>query len=159
MGITVISPMAQTIECVIMTLEGLVLFDTRYDQGLIIDRAIPPFDRIEFAKGLMEDIRLIFFKPDGQLIGAGILEDGSSICRYKNLEGETIDIVTFVDNAWEIRQYGRDLRLSRTVRASSQTKASDSSQRVIPRRLELKAHGLPGYELSMSLVSAFSLSD
>ena len=159
MGITVISPMTQTIECVIMTLEGFVLFDTRYDQGLTIGRAIPPFDSIEFAKGLMEDIRLIFFKPDGQFIGAGVLEDGSSICRYKNLEGGTIDIVTFLDNAWEIRQYGRNLRLARTVRASSQTKASDSSQQVIPSRLELKAHGTPGYELSMNLVSAFSLSE
>ena len=159
MGITAISPMTETIECVIMTLEGFVLFDARYDQELRTNRAIPPFDKIEFTKGLMKDIRLIFFKPDGPFVGSGILEDGSPICRYQNSEGGTIDIITLPDNAWEIRQYGRDLRLSRTVRASSPTKASRSGQRVIPSRLELKAHGTPGYELSMNLVSAFSLSD
>lgn len=158
MGITVISPMTETIECVMMTLEGFVLFDARYDQGLMISRAIPPFDRIEFAKGLMKDIRLIFFKPDGPFAGSGILEDGSPVCRYQDSKGGTIDIITFPDNAWEIRQYGRDLRLSRTVRASFPTKASCPSQRVIASRLELKAHGPLGYELSMNLVSAFSLS-
>jgi hypothetical protein len=142
-----------------MTLEGFVLFDARYDQGLTTNRAIPPFDRIEFAKGLMKDIRLIFFKPDGPFVGSGILKDGSPICRYQNPEGRIIDIITFPDNAWEIRQYDKDLRLARTIRASLPTTADGSSQRVIPRRLELKAHGPPGYELSMSLVSAFSLSE
>lgn len=158
MGVTVISPMTKTVECVIMTLEGFVLFDARHDQGLTTNRAIPPFDRIGFAKGLMEDIRLIFFKPGERFIGSGILEDGSPVCRYQDLEGRTIDIITFQDKSWEIRQYGSDLRLSRTVRAGSPTKA-DGCQRVIPSRLELKAHGLLGYELSMNLVSAFLLSE
>ena len=116
MGITVISPMTETIECVIMTLEGFVLFDAQYDQGLMINRAISPFDRIEFAKGLMEDIRLIFFKPDGPFVGSGILEDGSPVCRYKNFEGRVIDIITFPDNAWEIRKYGGEPgKSSRTI--------------------------------------------
>jgi hypothetical protein len=159
MGITVISPVTETIDCVIMTLEGFVLFDARYDQGLITNRAIAPFDRIEFAKGLMDDIRLIFFKPDGPLIGSGILEDGSPVCRYQDFEGKTIDIITFPDNSWEIRQYGKDLRLARTVTASSPKKAGRSGQQVVPDRLELKVHGLLGYELSMNLVSAFSLSE
>jgi hypothetical protein len=159
MGITVISPMTETIECVIMTLEGFVLFDARHDQGLMISRAISPFDKIEFAKGLMKDIRLIFFKPDGPFVGSGILEGGSPICRYQNFDGRIIDIITFPDNAWEIRQYGRDLRISRTVRASSPTKVGRSGRRVIPSRLELRAQGLLGYELSMNLVSAFLLSE
>jgi hypothetical protein len=158
-GVTVISPMTGSIDCVIMTLEGFVLFNARSDQGLVVNRALAPFDKIEFAKGLMRDIRLIFLQPDGCFVGAGLLEDGFPTCRYETREGETIDIVTFSDGSWEIRRYGTTRRLTRTIRASHPVRAGCFAEGAIPSRLELKAYGLWGYELSMDLVSASRLSE
>ena len=84
MGVTVISPEERKIESVIMTIEGFVFLDAYYDQKVVINRGIPPFDSIDFARGMMDDIKLIFFKPEGGLIESGMSDDGSYLCRYKN---------------------------------------------------------------------------
>jgi hypothetical protein len=48
-GITAISPEEEKIESVIMTIEGFVFLDAYYDQKVVINRAIPPFDSIDFV--------------------------------------------------------------------------------------------------------------
>jgi len=157
-GVTVISSDPRSIACVIMSLEGFVLFDARQEQDLVIKRAIAPFEKKAFAEGLMKDIQLIFFKPDGQLIGSGVLENGSPLCRYQISDGRIVDIVTNSDNTWEIRQYNKDLRLTRTVKAWPPDDAGSVDNRHIPGRLELKTHGFHGYRLAMTLVDAVPLS-
>ena len=49
MGVTVISSRDRIAHCVLMTIEGLVVFDARYDQELVINRAVAPFDREGFG--------------------------------------------------------------------------------------------------------------
>jgi hypothetical protein len=107
----------------------------------------------------MKDIQLIFFKPDGKLIGPGVLENGSPLCRYQITDGKIIDIVTNSDNTWEIRQYNKDLRLTRTVRAWPPNDAGSGDNQHIPKRLELKSRGFHGYRLAMTLVDAVLLSE
>lgn len=158
MGVTVISSKSRSVACVIMSLEGFVLFDARQDQDLVIKRAISLFEKKAFAEGLMKDIQLIFFKPNGPLIESGVLENGSPLYRYQIPDGRIIDIVTTPDNTWEIRQYSKDLRLTRTVKAWPPKDAGSADKRCIPGKLELKAHGFLGYELAMTLVDAVLLS-
>jgi len=141
-----------------MSLEGFVFFEARQDKEIVISRAIFPFDKKEFAEGLMRDIRLIFFKPDGPLVDSGVLENNSPICRYQSSDGRIIDIITSSDNTWEIRQYSEDLRLSRTIKAGSLRKEDPSDQWPLPGRLELISHGSPGYKLTMTLVDAVLLT-
>ena len=75
-GVTEVSSNPKRIHAVMMTIEGLVLFDALEDDKLTINRSVAPFDSIDFAKGLMEDIRFVFLKPDGEPIVAGITENG-----------------------------------------------------------------------------------
>jgi len=151
-GICLISSETGTIHSVIMTIEGFVLFDARYDGELLVSRSIPPFDTPGFARGQMEDMKLIFFRPEGKPIRTGILENGSPACRYENSDGMTVDVIIRPDNSWEIRKYGRNAKLVRTVRAF-RGQAADQKW-VPPERLELTAHGMMGYSLILKLMQA-----
>jgi hypothetical protein len=157
MGVSIISPAGRTADCILMTIEGLVVFDARYDRQLVVDRAIPPFDSDDFAQGLIKDIQLIFFPPQGPLAETGILENGSSICRHQQPGGQIVDVIIGNGQDWELRQYGRDLRLSRTVKAVYGKNDGASVPSGIPARLELTAHGHPGYTLTMDLLEAVQL--
>jgi hypothetical protein len=152
-GITVISPQTGTIHCVVMTIEGLVVFDAQYRQKVIINRGIPPFDSTNFARDLINNIKLVFFKPDGQLIEFGRQNNGSYVCRYRNNNGTIVDVITNKDNTWIIRQYNNKFCLTHTVRACLPKKLS-VSQKMFPGRLELISHGTVGYSLVLELINA-----
>ncbi len=156
-GVTVLSPKTGMIECVMMTIEGIVLFDARYDGQMVIHRALPPFDSMDFARGLMDDVRLMFFPPGGPLIASGISEDGASICRYRTDRGMMVDIVIHGDHVWEIRQYDQDSRLVRSLKTGSDRRGTAGSQNPIPVRLELTAFGSSEYALTLNLIEAREL--
>ncbi len=157
MGVTVISSRNKSAQCVLMTIEGLVVFDVRYDQELVINRAVAPFDQEGFAAGLISDIQLIFFMPQGPLVETGNDPNGASVCRYQTPDGGIVDLVIHGDRSWQIRQYSRQLRLIRTVTAVFGKENPAAEQAAIPVRLELTAHGVAGYNLIMDLVEAVPL--
>jgi hypothetical protein len=153
-GVTALFPKTGVIECAMMTVEGLVLFDARYDGRMVIRRALPPFDSMTFARGLINDIKLIFFPPDGPLIGSGRSDDGAFICRYRTDSGMTVDIIIHEDHLWEIRQYDRDSRLIRSLETDPDSRGSAGSQNPIPARLKLTAFGPFEYVLTLDLIEA-----
>ncbi len=148
-GVSVIDE--PVIECALMTIEGFILFQARYDKELEIIRAVPPFDNREFAGGLISDLQLIFFKPPAEEIISGKLADGSRLCRYLEKNGQCADIVFLPDHGWEINQYGPDKSRRRTITARVQP---ESRQWRPPEYLELKADDFSGYTLKMTLLSA-----
>ena len=158
MGVTVISSLDKTAHCVLMTIEGLVVFDAQYDQELVIHRAVAPFDQEGFAAGLISDIQLIFFRPQGPLVETGNDRDGSSVCRYQTPEGGIVDLVIDADHTRHIRQYTAQRRLKRTVDAFFTKPETDGGGPDFPDRLELRAHGVAGYTLVMDLVEAIPLT-
>jgi hypothetical protein len=158
MGLTIISSRARTARCVVMTIEGLVVFDAQYDGQVTINRGIPPFDSVPLAKGLIDDIQLIFFKPQGTLIRSGVLENGSPVCRYQNADGHVVDLIAHPNGSWELKQYTKDLGLTRTVKASPGRTSGHRDSMGVPARLELRANGSPGYGLAMDLVEAVALA-
>jgi hypothetical protein len=158
MGLTVISSTKRTAHCVIMTLEGFVVFDAVYDKKISIKRAIAPFDSEDFAYGMMADIDLIFFKPAGSIITSGYLKNGAAVCRYQKPDGRLVDVISRAAHNWEIRQYLADYRLVRTVKSMFAEEPGSAGRKGIADKIELKAHGLPAYELDMELVEAIPLT-
>jgi hypothetical protein len=150
MGLTVMSSQRRTVRSVIMTLEGFVVFDGEYDEHLTVHRALPPFDSPHFAEGLMEDIRLIFFAPDGPLVASGVSDNGSVVCRHEMEGGSTIDIESLADHGWELKRYGPSHQLLRTVRVLPGEKVISG----FPERMELIASGGHSYKLIMKLLEA-----
>lgn len=159
MGLTVISSTNRTARCVIMTLEGFVVFDALYDKKISIKRAVAPFDSKDFANGVMADIDLIFFKPVGSFIASGFLKNGAAVCRYQQQDGRKVDIISREKYGWEIRLYLSDNRLVRTVKSISAAAHDSDGRHGIADRIELKAYGSPGYALAMELVEAVPLTN
>lgn len=145
-GITVLSSESRSIHCVIMTIEGFVLFDAVYDQKLTINRSIPPFDSEHFAHGMLEDIRFIFFKPTGPILATGWSANGEYICRYNNMDRQLMTDVIIREYEWEILEYAPYAGLKRSVKAVIDHKHN------IPRQLELRAYSQKPYVLKLYLI-------
>jgi len=158
-GVTGISPKTGGVACVMMTVEGLVLFDARYDGRMTVHRAIAPFDSMDFARGLIDDIKLMFFPPKGPLVASGTSEDGALICRYRTEEGTMVDIVIHEDHAWEIRQYDPDSRLIRSLMTDPGDRRTAGRENPVPGRLKLVAFGPVEYALTLDLIEARELSE
>jgi hypothetical protein len=146
-GVTVIDPAPGTIHSVIMTIEGFVLFDAQYEKEVSVKRAVPPFNAGHFAKHMMDDVRLMLLAPQGRLASAGILEDGSTICRYDGRDGKIVDVVVHQDNSWEIGVYSDSHETIRRVNASS-------VKDWIPALVKLTAFDSWDYSLILKLITA-----
>lgn len=151
-GVSVLDSHNRTLRWALMTLEGFVLFSGRFDGELRIDRALPPFDKKGFAQGVLEDLKLIFFKPPG-LQDVGYSEDGDLVCRYST-EGTT-DILVKADHQWILRHYATQNRLTRTIKADQMVQVGT---RLMPKHLILKNHALMSYQLDMHLVEAIPMN-
>jgi hypothetical protein len=154
LGLTVMSSSKRTNRSVIMTFEGFVAFDGEYDGRLIVHRALPPFDSPHFAGGLMEDIRLVFFEPEGSPAVSGRFDNGSAGCRYAASDGGFVDVERRNDRTWEVRRYSSEARLVRTVSAGQPSEAGAG----FPGTIELGAHGDQNYKLIMTLVEAVAIA-
>ena len=154
LGITRISPQNQTIWAVMMTLEGMVLLDAFYDSNIIINRAIPPFDSKLFAQGLMEDISLIFFKPEHSDVETGLSDSGETICRYYGHNDRITDVVIEQNGNSIINSYQHN-RLHRSIHLYGK---EAQHHPFIFQRLELIALKPSKYRMDLNLLNAEPLT-
>ena len=152
-GVSVISSGTRTIDCALMTLEGLVLFSARYDGRLTITRAVSPFDRPGFAQGLMDDLMLLFFKPVPPLLIQGELPGGEAICRYETTEGAVTDVILVDNQHWAIHSYSPEGRRQRTIMGKGATAGP-----VTATHLTIQSHGRMEYVLQLELLEALQLN-
>ncbi len=157
-GTIIVAPDRNTVHCILMSIEGLVLLDAVYDQKVIVNRAVPPFDEPGMVQGLIGDVRLMFLKPEGVRTASGVLGDRATICRYTNEDGITVDVIVQLDGNWRIDQYSPFDFLQRSVQGFfAEDHQTGALGEVIPERLELIAPGFMGYKLSMKLIEAVPL--
>jgi hypothetical protein len=158
-GVSLIDSAVGAVHAVIVSIEGLTVFDAVDDGQLSVIRALPPFDRPAFARGLMQDVRMIFFEPAGRCTAVGILESGPPACRYRSTAPDSIDVRIPAEGRWEVRRYDAGGRLVRRLEALSCRRSGAESPRPVPCRLTLTAYGRPGYTLRLELVEAEKLED
>ena len=140
-GITTISTAEASVHAIIMTLEGLVLFEGRIKGGEIeILRSISVFSEPAFAEGLLNDVRLIFLKPTGVPLEIGGLEPGTLVCRYRGRDKSTVDVMPYDNGDWKLVQYDAGSHPHRWVR------------KFVPDRIHLKVSGAFSYSLDMQLI-------
>jgi TusA-related sulfurtransferase len=147
-GVTVTDPVSRSVSCAIMTVEGIVLFEAEAEQNEInVKRALPPFDSESFAKNMIDDIKLIFFMPEGQIQGRGYLQDGSKVCRYLKESGDWVDVKENKSGNVEIGFYSSSHALKRQVLFNKIAKN-------IYQNIELHADDTLDYSLWMTLIDA-----
>lgn len=147
-GVTVADPVSRSIDCAIMTAEGMVLFEAEDRcNKLLVTRALPPFDSEGFAKNMIADIKLIFFMPEGKLQQKGFLHDGSTVCRHHEENGDWIDVIKNTSADIEIRRYSSSGALKRQV-------FFKKTAQNIYQHIELHAYETFDYSLVMTLIDA-----
>jgi len=157
-GTIIVAPERNTVHCILMSIEGLVLLDAVYDQKVTVNRAVPPFDEPGMVQGLIGDVRLMFLRPEGVRTASGVVGERSAICRYTDKDGSTVDVIVQPNGNWRIDQYSSFDFLQRSVQGVfAEDHQTDVLGEVIPERLELIAPGFMGYKLSMKLIEAVPL--
>ena len=67
LGVTRGEPSERSLHSLLLTPEGFILFDAELREGRIaVQKAVAPFDSPAFARGLMEDVTLLFLPPQGK---------------------------------------------------------------------------------------------
>jgi len=149
-GVTTIYPEQRSVHAVIMTIEGLVLFEGRAKGDKVeIQRGISLFSSGAFAEGLMNDVRLIFLKPVTAPTEVGSSRGFDVVCRYRDGDSGVVDVKIGRGGDWELAQYDAANRLLRRVIARSGTASNRGS---VPGRIKLTAEGTFGYSLDMQLI-------
>ena len=146
-GITVADPATRFVSCAIMTVEGMVLFEAEATPLLKVIRALPPFDSKNFAENMINDIKLIFFTPEGNIETKGTLPDGANICRWQEKSGDWIDVIARRPEGIEINRYSAYGSWQRKILLIS---AAEN----VYQRIELKAKETFNYSLIMTLIEA-----
>ncbi|WP_320041547.1 hypothetical protein [uncultured Desulfobacter sp.] len=163
MGVVNIHPGQQAIHCVIMTLEGLVLFEADHTrESFTIHRAIPPFDSQALAQGLISDIELIFFTPQGKLSAWGNLENKNKIFRFSHPCGDILDIVISLDRSvWTQTLRSPSHKIKRRVSYvfPSPRTAANTRSPVFPKSITLTSAFPSRYTLTMTLTDADLIPD
>ena len=147
-GVTEADPATRAISCAIMTAEGMVLFEAiETDGSLDIRRALPPFNSGHLARNMVEDIKLIFFEPQGKIEKIGMLPSGETACRWRTINSDTIDVLKTGNGLPEVKRYSGSGRVKRYIKFSGLTNGFYES-------IELRAQELVSYTLFMNLVEA-----
>lgn len=144
-GVTLADPVSRSVSCAIMTAEGMVLFEAETSlEGIKVSRALPPFDSENFAKNMVEDIKLIFLAPEGKVQNKGYLPDGSTVCRYLEENGDWIDVIENKFDGIQIKRYSSSGGLKRHIRFNKTTSNYQN--------IELQADETFDYSLLMNLI-------
>jgi hypothetical protein len=147
-GVTLADPSARVISCAIMTAEGMVLFEAESGPGTLkVNRALPPLDSADFAKNMIEDIKLIFFAPEGKFQVKGTLPDGATACRYKEENGDWIDVINDKSEGIVIKRYSSAGSLKRQIKFNKMAGN-------IYQSIELQANEAFNYSLLMTLIES-----
>ena len=145
-GVTIADPDTQTISCAILSPEGMALLEASGGpSGLIVNRALPPFDAPDFARNMMDDIGLIFLAPSGAQEQKGLLASGEAVCRWHKEQGGWVDVSEGRDGQIQIRRYSEGGRLKRSILLRARAVNAYSA-------IELQASEDSNYALVMTLI-------
>jgi hypothetical protein len=88
LGITKGDPAGRRLHTVLLTPEGFILFEAeQLGDAISVLKAVAPFDSPAFARGLMEDVNLLFFAPQREPSKWGRTADGGVFCQWESPAG------------------------------------------------------------------------
>lgn len=145
LGITKGDPAGRKLHTVLLTPEGFILFEAKqHGATTSVLKAVAPFDSPAFARGLMEDVNLLFFAPQREPSKWGRTADGAVICQWENPAGNR-----------------EELSLSKVMKISLVDKHGDLVKdalltppfvKGLASQMELQAHKPAPYRLKMTLL-------
>jgi hypothetical protein len=140
---------ADGLHAVLLSPEGITLFDGIQKRsgsgGLAILRAVPPFDRSDFAAALLADVGNAFLPPGREPSEVGRGTTGETTCRWLLPNHAATEVDLLGERPARIRTY-RGPTLTRQIELRG------SPERGFYPQVQLVVPGPGGYTLDMSLV-------
>lgn len=151
LGVIVID--GRKIKTTLMGVEGFVLFaaDQGEDKEITVRKSLAPFDKPEFAKGLMRDVRTLFIVPEYAELILGETENKETVCRYVEEGGRAIDVSVAKNGYSRISIYDKEGRRERLIRAEKHKMVNGLS---FAESVELTFFGIGAYTLQLKLLRA-----
>ncbi len=146
LGVTKGEPSERRLQSLLLTPEGFILFDAELSEaGIVVRKAVAPFDSPAFASGLMEDVSLLFLPPQGKPTTWGKETDGKVICKWENPDNST-EITGSMESGWRI------LRQNKKGKVTKEIVLNGPFINGLASRIELRAFKPTPYRLRMTLV-------
>lgn len=150
LGVSVVDPDSHSLRAVLVSVEGLTLFDASAQAGSVtVHRAMPPLDERDFGRGLVDDVGLVLLAPGIAPSAVGHLPDTRPVCRYVQDHGLVTDVLPAEgEQTRRLHRYDGEQDLVRQVEFTGDGVLGLAAAMVI------RAPGLVGYELRLKLVEA-----
>jgi hypothetical protein len=147
LGVTKGEPSERRLQSLLLTPEGFILFDAeRRENGIDVKKAVPPFDSPAFARGLMEDVALLFLPPQIKPRTWGKESDGTMSCKWEDVDESHTVITGSTEAGWRI------LRLDKKGKVIKEVFLNGPVVNGLASRIELRAFEPAPYRLRMTLV-------
>ncbi|MBN2574561.1 MAG: hypothetical protein JXP73_08335 [Deltaproteobacteria bacterium] len=145
----VLAATAEGLHAVLLSPEGITLFEAVHKRGgsggLAIQRAVPPFDRSDFALALLADVGAAFLPPAGEPEDIGRAAGGATVCRWAPTRHEATEV--------ELGQSGpARIRTFRGANVTRRIELAGVPQGGFFPHVRLTVPGAGGYTLDMQLV-------
>jgi len=149
LGVTKGEPSERILQSLLLTPEGFILFDAELREGgIAVRKAVAPFDSPSFARGLMEDVTLLFLPPQGRPKTWGKEADGTWVCRWESPDGSRTEVRGSMDHGWRI------LRRDDQGEVTREVSLNGPFIQALASHMELRASKPASYRLRMTLVQA-----
>ncbi len=147
LGVTKGEPSEHRLQTVLLTPEGFVLFDAELQEGRIaVRKAVAPFDSPAFARGLMEDVSLLFLPPQVKPTTWRKETDGTMICNWEERDEPHMEIRGSTDGGWRI------LRRDKKGKVLKKVVLNGPFVNGLASRVDLRAFKPASYRLRLTLV-------
>ena len=147
LGVTKGEPSERRLQSLLLTPEGFILFDAELSEGgIAVRKAVAPFDSPAFARGLMEDVTLLFLPPQVKPTAWGKETDGTMICNWQDRDDSHTEISGSMDSGWRI------LRQNKKGKAIKEIILKGPFVNGLASHVELRTFEPASYTLRMTLV-------
>ena len=146
-GVTKGEPSERTLQSVLLSPEGFILFDAVCtDNGIVVRKAVAPFDSPAFARGLIDDVSLLFLPPKAKPTTWGKETNGTVTCKWEGPDDSHTEITGSMDNGWRI------LRRDTCGEVTKEILLSGPFLNGLASRIEYRAFKPTPYTLRMTLI-------
>jgi hypothetical protein len=154
LGVSVVDPASGQLRAVLVSVEGLTLFDASSQAGSVtVHRAVPPLDERGFGRGLVDDVGLVLLAPGLTPSAVGRLPDARPVCRYEQDHGRVTDVLPLDgEQCRRLDRYDGEQDLVRRVEFTGEGVLGLATSMLI------RAPGIVGYELRLKLVEAETIN-
>jgi hypothetical protein len=147
LGVAKGEPLERRLQSLLLTPEGFILFDAELSEGgIAVRKAVAPFDSPAFARGLMDDVSLLFLPPQVKPIAWGKETDGTMICNWEDRDDSHMEISGSTESGWRI------LRQNKKGKVIKEIVLNGPFVNGLASRIELRAFKPTPYRLRMTLV-------